>query len=152
MSSPTPRPNVLQYIAYSYGKVLPDSMRAWVAQDLAGPGAVRRHMIRWAIPPLLVLAPFWLLPASLYVHMEMTAPIYIWAVLISLALNKVWRRHRLAQHGLDPNLVDEINRKKNARIHEDYIRRYGPRPGGAGWQCNSSPFQLTRCAISRAPV
>ena len=51
------------------------------------------------IPPFLVLAPFWLLPASLYVHTEMTAPIYIWALLISLALNKVWRRHRLAQHG-----------------------------------------------------
>ena len=85
-------------------------------------------MIRAAIPPLLVLAPFWLLPASLYVHLEMTAPIYIWAVLMSLALNKVWRRHRLAQHGLDPNLVDAIRRKKDAHIHEDYIRRYGQRP------------------------
>jgi hypothetical protein len=97
-------------------------------------------MLRAAIPPFLVLAPFWLLPASLYVHMEMTAPIYIWALLMSLALNKVWRRHRLAQHGLDPNLVDEINRVKNSRIHEDYIRRYGPRPDAARWQSNSSPF------------
>jgi Family of unknown function (DUF5313) len=140
MSSPTPRPNVLQYIAYSYGKVLPDSMRAWVAQDLAGPGAVRRHMVRIAIPPLLVLAPFWLLPASLYVHTEMTAPIYIWALLIAMALNKVWRRHRLAQHGLDPNLVDVIRRQKDAHIHEDYERRFGPRPESAKWQDNSSPF------------
>ena len=97
-------------------------------------------MIRAAIPPLLVLAPFWLLPASLYVHLEMTAPIYIWAVLMSLALNKVWRRHRLAQHGLDPNLVDANRRKKDAHIHEDYIRRYGQRPETATWQSNSSPF------------
>jgi hypothetical protein len=136
----TAKPNPLQYLTYVYGRRLPGSMRGWVANDLAGPGAVRRHMIRMAIPPLLVLAPFWLLPASLYVHLEMTAPIYAWALLMALALNKIWRRHRLAQHGLDPNLVDAIKREKDARIHEDYIRRYGPRPQEAKWQSNSSPF------------
>ena len=136
----TAKPTPLQYVVYVYGQRLPDSMRRWVANDLAGPGAVRRHMIRMAIPPFLVLAPFWLLPASLYVHLEMTAPIYIWAVLMALALNKVWRRHRLAQHGLDPNLVDEIKRKKDANLHEDYARRFGPRPEEAKWQANSSPF------------
>ncbi|CAM2838653.1 hypothetical protein BST27_08750 [Mycobacterium intermedium] len=134
------RPNLWQYIAYSYGKCLPPSMREWVANDLAGHGAVRRHMIRWAIPPLFILAPFWLLPASLYVHTEMTAPLYIWALLMAMALNKIWRRHRLLQHGLDPNLVDVIKRQKEAHIHEDYARRYGPRPESAEWQANSSPF------------
>jgi hypothetical protein len=134
------KPNLWQYIGYSYGRRLPDSMRSWVARDLAGAGAIRRHLFRWAIPPLFVLAPLWLLPASIYVHTEMTAPLYFWAVLISLALNKVWRRHRLADHGLDPNLVDAINRRKQARMHEDYIRRYGPRPESAEWQSNSSPF------------
>jgi hypothetical protein len=134
------KPNLWQYIGYSYGRRLPSSMRGWVARDLAGDGAVRRYMIRWAIPPLLVLAPLWLLPASLYVHLEMTAPLYVWALLISVALNKVWRRHRLAEHGLDPNLVDAIKRRKQARMHEDYIRRYGPRPESAEWQSNSSPF------------
>ena len=134
------KPNVWQYIAYSYGRCLPSSMRSWVANDLAGKGAVRRQMIRWAIPPLLVLAPFWLLPASLYVHTEMTVPLYAWALVVSFALNKVWRRHRLAQHGLDPNLVDVIKREKQAKMHEDYTRRYGPRPESAAWQDNSSPF------------
>ena len=134
------KPGPLQYIAYCYGKRLPDSMREWVAHDLADHGALRRHMIRMAIPPLLVLAPFWLLPASFYVHLEMTAPIYIWANLMALALNKVWRRHRLAQHGLDPGLVDVISRQKQAHIHEDYARRFGPRPEEAKWQDNSSPF------------
>jgi Family of unknown function (DUF5313) len=136
----TTKPNLWQYVGYSYGRRLPNSMRSWVARDLAGDGAVRRYMIRWAIPPLLVLAPLWPLPASLYVHLEMTAPLYIWAMLISVALNKVWRRHRLAEHGLDPNLVDAIKRRKQARMHEDYIRRYGPRPESAEWQSNSSPF------------
>ncbi|OBI73355.1 DUF5313 domain-containing protein [Mycobacterium sp. E740] len=134
------RPNIVQYIAYSYGRRLPDSMREWVKRDLAGPGALRRHMIRMAIPPLLVLAPLWLLPASLYVHLEMTVPIYTWAILMALALNKIWRRHRLAQHGIDPNLVDELRRERNAQMHEDYARRYGPRPEEARWQQNSSPF------------
>ena len=138
--TPMKKPGPLQFVAYAYGKRLPDSMQEWVAHDMADNGAVRRHMIRMAIPPLLVLAPLWLLPASLYVHLEMTAPIYIWALLMSLALNKVWRRHRLAVHGLDPNLVDVINRRKQARMHEDYIARYGPRPESAEWQSNSSPF------------
>jgi hypothetical protein len=133
-------PNPLQYIAYCYGRRLPQSMSAWVSRDLAGKGAVRRHMIRCAIPPLLVLAPLWLLPASAYVHLEMTSPIYIWAILMSLALNKIWRRHRLAEHGLDPNLVDAFKSAREARIDEDYIRRYGPRPESAKWQDNSSPF------------
>jgi Family of unknown function (DUF5313) len=136
----TDRPNLWQYITYSYGRRLPDSMRRWVAEDLAAQGAIRRHMIRFAIPPLFVLAPFWLLPASLYVHIEMTVPIYIWALLMALALNKVWRRHRLAQHGLDPNLVDVIKRKRDAHIHDDYIARFGPRPEEAKRQSNSSPF------------
>jgi hypothetical protein len=136
----TTKPGPLQYLTYIYGRRLPDSMGRWVAEDLAGQGAVRRHMIRMAIPPFLVLAPFWLLPASLYVHLEMTVPIYAWALLMALALNKIWRRHRLAQHGLDPNLVDVIKRKRDAQIHEDYARRFGPRPEEAKWQSNSSPF------------
>ncbi len=133
-------PAPMQHLLYAYGRRLPDSMREWVAADLAGPGAIRRHMIRYAIPPALILAPLWLLPASLYVHLEMTVPIYIWAVLMGYILNKVWRRHRLSQHGLDPNLVDAINREKNARIHDDYARRYGARPDEARRQANSSPF------------
>ena len=134
------RPGPLRYVGYVFGRRLPDDLRDWVRNDLAGEGAVRRHMIRYAIPPLLVLAPFWLLPASLYVHLEMTAPIYIWAILMSLALNKVWRRHRLSQHGLDPTLVDEVSRQKNAHIHRAYIEKYGPRPQDSKAQSNSSPF------------
>ncbi len=135
-ATPTP----WQYLLYCYGKRLPASMNRWVAEDLAGQGAVTRHMIRYAIPPLLILAPLWLIPAPIYMRLEMTAPIYIWALLMALALNKVWRRHRLARHGLDPNLVDVIKRKKDAKMHDDYIRKYGPRPEDAKSQSNSSPF------------
>ncbi|MGV0796632.1 DUF5313 family protein, partial [Mycolicibacterium elephantis] len=37
MSTTTPRvrPNLWEYIGYSYGRRLPDSMRDWVRNDLA---------------------------------------------------------------------------------------------------------------------
>ena len=136
MSSDTVRrrPNLIQYIRYCYGHPLPASMRDWVRQDLAGKGATARMMIRVAIPAVLVLAPFWFIPASLYVHAEMTLPILIPFVYFSHVLNKVWRRHMLLMHNLDPDLVDERRRQRDAHIHQRYIERYGPRP-------ESSPYR-----------
>jgi hypothetical protein len=121
------RPSAFQYIAYCYGRVLPASMQDWVHQDLAGKGAAVRMIIRVAIPAALVLAPFWLIPGSLYIHASMTLPIFIPFLLFAHALNKVWRRHRLAQHHLDPILVDELARKRDAPMHQAYADRYGPR-------------------------
>jgi hypothetical protein len=123
------KPNLLQYIGYSYGMRLPDSMRDWVREDLAGKGATIRMMVRVFIPAFLIVAPFWLIPTTLDVHLSMTLPILIPFVFFSHALNKVWRRHMLAKHGLDPALADELSRKKNAHIHKAYIERYGPRSG-----------------------
>jgi hypothetical protein len=123
------KPNLWQYIGYSYGRRLPDSMQDWVRNDLAGKGATVRMMVRVFIPALLLLAPFWLIPTTLDVHLSMTLPILIPFVFFSHALNKVWRRHMLAKHGLDPGLVDELSRQKNAHIHQAYIEKYGPRSG-----------------------
>ena len=122
------KPNALQYIRYCYGGRLPDSMRDWVRNDLAGKSAARRMMIRVAVPAVLVLAPFWLIPTTVVVHLSMTLPILIPFVYFSHALNKVWRRHMLQVHGLDPDLVDERARERDAHIHQAYIERYGPRP------------------------
>jgi len=123
------RPNILEYVGYCYGRRLPDSMRDWVRHDLAGKGATVRMMIRVFIPAFIVVAPFWLIPTTLDVHLSMTLPILIPFVFFSHALNKVWRRHMLAKHGMDPSLVDERSRQKNAHIHEAYTERYGPRSG-----------------------
>jgi hypothetical protein len=126
---PSGTPGPLQYAAYSYGKRLPASMRDWVRNDLTGPGATVRMMVRVAVPALLVLAPIWLIPMSLYLHASMTLPIFLPFVYFSHALNKVWRRHMLVKHGLSPRLVDEISRAKNAHVHRAYEQRYGPRVG-----------------------
>jgi hypothetical protein len=104
-------------------------MRDWVRNDLAGKGATVRMMVRVFIPAFLILAPFWLIPTTLAVHLSMTLPILIPFVYFSHALNKIWRRHMLRMHGLDPNLVDAISRQKNAHIHQAYAERYGPRTG-----------------------
>jgi Family of unknown function (DUF5313) len=136
MSTPAARtrPNAFEYVAYCYGRRLPSSMNQWVADDLAGRGATVRMMVRVFIPAFLILAPFWLIPTTLYVHLSMTLPILIPFVFFSHALNKVWRRHMLRLHGLDPGLVDYIARQRDAPKHEAYIRKYGPRTGPASSQ------------------
>ena len=123
------KPNVLQYIGYCYGKRLPNSMRQWVADDLAGPGATRRMMLRMVVPAVLILTPFWIVPMSLYLHLSTTLPILIPFIFFSHALNKVWRRHMLRKHGLDTSLVDFRNRQRDAHIHDAYAEKYGPRSG-----------------------
>jgi hypothetical protein len=127
MSEKAARPNALRFIRCCGGGQLPDSMRDWVRNDLAGKGATGRMMRRVAVPALIVLAPFWLIPTTLDVHLSMTLPILIPFVYFSHALNKVWRRHMLQVHNLDPNLVDERRSKREERMRQSYIDRYGPR-------------------------
>jgi hypothetical protein len=128
MSDSAARPSALQFIRYCCGGQLPDSMRDWVRNDLAGKGAPGRMMRRVAVPAVLVVAPFWLIPTTLDVHLSMTLPILIPFVYFSHALNKVWRRHMLQVHNLDPDLADERRRQRDAHIDQAYIERYGPRP------------------------
>jgi hypothetical protein len=119
------RPNPLQYIAYCYGRTLPASMHDWVRKDLAGKGARRRTMVRVAIPALLIIAPLWLIPTTTYMHLAMSALLFLPFLYFAHALDKIWRAHRLRQHGLDPGLVDELTRKRDAHIHEEYRKRHG---------------------------
>lgn len=119
------RPNLLQRIAYSYGKVLPREMNDWVRADLTGKGAQLRTLMRVSIPAILVVAPLWLFPASVGMHLAMSSLLLLPFVYFTHALDKIWRAHRLRQHGLDPELVDERVRQRDAHIREDYQRRHG---------------------------
>ena len=128
-----PRPNPWQYLKYCYGGRLPDSMRNWVIEDVTGKGAITRLMVRMTIPAILILLPFWFIPTSFVVHMSMTVPILIPFIYFSHAQNKVWRRHVLRKHGIDPSLVDQREREKKAHIHDAYAERFGPRdPNSTG--------------------
>jgi hypothetical protein len=122
------RPNLIQYIAYCYGKVLPPEMDDWVAEDLSGKGARLRTLVRVSIPAILLVSPLWLIPASTGMHLAMSSLLLLPFVYFAHALDKVWRAHRLRQHGLNPDLVDARTRLRDAQIREDYQRRHGHRP------------------------
>lgn len=126
MADGSSRPNAVQYIAYSYGKILPKSMGAWVENDLAGKGARGRTLIRVTIPALLVIAPLWLIPTTVAMHLAMSSLLLLPFIYFAHALDKIWRTHRLRQHGLNPDLIEEIGRQRDARITEEYRRNYGP--------------------------
>lgn len=96
----------------------------WVRNDLAGPGASARMVLRWAVPCLILLAPMLFTPADWLVRATMTLPILIAYLFFSIALNRVYRRHRLAQHGLDPDLINKLEREKNADLYDEYHRKY----------------------------
>lgn len=127
MTAENERPNVWQRCLYGYGKRLPDSMREWVRNDLVGKGATRRMLITATIPCVLLLVPLALIPTTWDVRVSMTLPILIPFVYFAVALNKIWRRHRLSQHGLDPHLIDQAERARDEHIHQAYRDRYGPR-------------------------
>jgi hypothetical protein len=119
------KPSFLQRIGYACGTVLPPEMSDWVREDLTGKGAQWRTFVRVIIPAVLVIAPLWLIPASIGMHLAMSSLLLLPFLYFTHALDKVWRVHRLRQHGLDPDLVDERTRIRDAHIREDYQRRYG---------------------------
>ena len=119
------RPTLLARIAYSYGKVLPPESDDWVRHDLTGPGAQWRTLVRVGIPAILVVAPLWLIPANVGMHLAMSSLLLLPFVYFTHALDKIWRAHRLRQHGLDPELVNERTRVRDTEIREDYRRRHG---------------------------
>ncbi|SBS79202.1 conserved hypothetical protein [uncultured Mycobacterium sp.] len=106
---------------------MPEPMLDWVRNDLTGPGAARRVMLRVLVPAVLILAPFWLVPAAMWVRASMTVPILIPFIYFSHALNKIWRKHMLRVHQLDPNLIEKLERERNAGKHQSYVERFGPR-------------------------
>jgi hypothetical protein len=125
MSAKLTRPNPAHYLAYCYGKILPAQYRDWVRHDLAGTGARTRNLVRVMIPAALIVAPLWLIPATLGMHLAMSLLLLLPCVYFAHALDKIWRAHRLRQHGLHPDLVHEAERERDADRNREYRRRYG---------------------------
>lgn len=118
------RPPAWRRVLYGYGARLDERFLPWVTRDLSGRGAGSRMVARWSIPCLVLLSPFMVLPTDWVVKAMMTVPILLPYVYFSIALNRVYRRHRLAQHGLDPALVDARERERNRPSEEAYLSRY----------------------------
>lgn len=124
MAEPT-RPSFPQYCGYLLGKTLPDSMQDWVRNDLVGPGAQRRYIIRFTVPATLVLLLFLLIPGPIWIPLAMMALLLIPLAYFVVALGNIYRRHRLQSHGLDPELMNEKSQKRADRTREEYERRHG---------------------------
>ncbi|QIS14546.1 hypothetical protein F5544_33550 [Nocardia arthritidis] len=57
----------------------------------------------------------------------MMALLYLPLIYFTVALMYVYRRHRLAGHGLDPALADANERARATAEREAYERRHGRR-------------------------
>lgn len=118
-------PNFAQRIRYVCGGTLPDSMQAWVLNDLTGPGATRRYLLRFLVPMFLVLLLFLLIPGPMWMGWAMIALLYLPLAYFAVALMYVYRRHRLVSHGLDPALADASSRQRAELDRRDYEQRHG---------------------------
>ncbi|RMI35258.1 DUF5313 family protein [Nocardia stercoris] len=118
-------PDPVQRIRYIYGATLPPSMADWVIEDLTGRGAAARYLARFLVPILPVLALFLLVPAPLWVGLSMMALLYLPLIYFAVALMYVYRRHRLTQHGLDPDLADIAERRRAEVERAAYELRHG---------------------------
>lgn len=123
MTAPA-RPSVGQLVRYQFGAVLPENLRAWVREDLTGPGATVRYVARFVIPPLPLFALLFLVPGPWWLSLGMIVLLLVPMAYFCIGLSTVYRRHRLAVHGLDPDLVDELANRTEAAVREDYERRH----------------------------
>ncbi|MBJ8345242.1 DUF5313 family protein [Antrihabitans sp. YC2-6] len=119
MKKPTPS----QFVRYAIGQTLPEDLTEWVRDDLVGPGAERRWLLRFFIPTLPWFAFVFLFPGPIGIKIAMLAMMVVPFVVFTVALSYVWRRFRLAAHGLDPHLLDASKFKERDRLA--YQARFG---------------------------
>lgn len=118
-------PTFAQRIRYICGGTLPPQMSDWVIDDLTGPGATRRYLLRILVPILALLCLFLLIPGPLWMRLAMMALLYLPLIYFTAALMYVYRRARLTSHGLDHTLADSGARRRAAAEREAYERRHG---------------------------
>ncbi|MBF6475215.1 MULTISPECIES: DUF5313 family protein [Nocardia] len=119
------KPTLAQRVRYLCGGTLPPSMSDWVINDLTGPGAIRRYLLRILIPIIPPLCLFLLIPGPVWMGLAMMALLYLPLIYFTAALMYVFRRARLTTHGLDPSLADLRERARGAAEREAYERRHG---------------------------
>ena len=119
MNKPTPT----QFVKYAVGFKLPDELTEWVRNDLVGPGAERRWLLRFFVPTLPWFFLVFLLPGPVGIKVGMLAMMVVPFMVFTVALSYVWRRFRLSAHGLDPHLLDISKHREYDRLA--YQARFG---------------------------
>lgn len=116
------KPTIKQRIAYDLGRELPAELHEWVLQDLVGHGAMERYLIRFVGPVIPFLVLVLLFPGPVVLKLGIIVMLIIPLIIFTVALSYVWRRFRMVQHGLDPELVDRGKTTEHDR--EIYNLRY----------------------------
>ncbi|WP_328389750.1 DUF5313 family protein [Nocardia sp. NBC_00416] len=115
-------PTFKQRIAYDLGRELPAELHEWVVRDLVGHGAMERYLIRFIGPIIPFFALILLFPGPMTLKLGLIVMMIVPLIIFTIALSYVWRRYRLVQHGLNPDLVDK--QKFSQHDRELYNLRY----------------------------
>jgi hypothetical protein len=115
-------PTFKQRIAYDLGRELPAELHEWVVHDLVGHGAVERYLLRFIGPIIPFFALILLFPGPMTLKLGIIVMMIVPLIIFTIALTYVWRRYRLVQHGLNPDLVDK--QKFSEHDRELYNLRY----------------------------
>lgn len=116
----TTRPNPLQWIAYAFGAKLPETMNAWVREDITGDRYFVRHLIRQQAPFIPLYIAFLLFPGPLWLRASMVLLGMSLATFYSVVYIHQNRARRLQKNGLPMDLDND--RRRAAREAE--IRAY----------------------------
>ncbi len=119
------RPNPLQWIAYVYGAKLPDDKVDWVANDLMGPTALVRHLLRTQaafVPIYLVL--YFAFPGEWWLRALMVLLGVGLALIFSVSYLDQNRVRRLQKHGLGNSPETYRQQAEAAHLKEQYERLY----------------------------
>ncbi|MFC9997090.1 DUF5313 family protein [Nocardia sp. NPDC127526] len=118
------RPNPIQWIGYSCGMRLPDSLQEWVRNDLTGRFAFPRHLVRGLVPLTPIFAAFLLFPGELWLRGAMILLAVLLALFYIVAYMPMNRAHRLAKHGLPADLENPARATRRAAERAAYEARY----------------------------
>ncbi|GAB2446218.1 DUF5313 family protein [Nocardia tengchongensis] len=118
------RPNPVQWIGYSCGAVLPEELREWVRNDLTGPWAGPRHVVRQLVPLLPVFALAFLLPGELWLQLAVILLGLLLALFYIVAYMPMNRAHRLMKHGFPQDLESPARAARRAAERAAYEAQY----------------------------
>ncbi|CAG7639848.1 DUF5313 family protein [Rhodococcus opacus] len=126
--APTAKPTLGQHLGYLAGRTLPARLHPWVVHDTTGPGATRRYATRCLIPLVPILAGLLVIPGPWIIRIGMVLLLFLPFVYFLLALKKIYLRHRLVSHGLDPALLDLHKQRRLDDEQASYESRYRSAP------------------------
>ena len=119
------KPGPVQWLAYAYGRRLPPTMAEWVRNDIVGPHAFARHLLRSQVIYVPVFVLLLLLPGAF----SLAFLCFLLALLLSLTYAVIYmeqnRIRRLEAHGLPADLEsakDLATRVTDREIYESTYR------------------------------